>query len=268
MNILVLGAPKSGKSSLILQYVHSFFPEEYDASIEDTYTKRIAIKSTAIAINLFDAADTGEYSDLRNQRIDNADGIILVYSVSSKDSLDRLHQLYEDITRHRDSLPPIAIAGTKIDLEHEREVDRTIGERLSQEINSSFMEVSAKGNINVNEFFTSFAIRVYEDKINKLNLKENERKLKLQQSQMNMNQNNAAPPYNQQQQQQHHHQQNQNQNQNQNQQHYHQQQQQQQYDQNGPNSDFDHDNPREKNYNSLDHQPESKLDKGGCCIIM
>ncbi|ODV63873.1 P-loop containing nucleoside triphosphate hydrolase protein [Ascoidea rubescens DSM 1968] len=232
LNILVLGASQSGKSSLILQYVHSFFPEEYDANIEDTYTKRIAIKSTAIAINLFDAADTGEYSEMRNQRIDNADGIILVYSVCSKNSLDRLHQLYEDITRHRDFLPPIAIAGTKIDLEGEREIDGIIGEKLSKEINSSFMEVSAKGNINVNEFFTDFAIKVYEDKINKINVKENEKKLKQQQSQpqlkMNQNFSNTNSSYN----------------------------------------EPDHDNPREKNYNNLDNQEEPKLDKGGCCIIM
>ena len=51
---------------------------------------------------------------------------------------------------------PYTLAGTKCDLNNEREVEEEEGIKLSQENKIDFMETSAKNNINIMECINTF----------------------------------------------------------------------------------------------------------------
>ena len=82
-------------------------------------------------------------------------GFLLVFSITSKSSLNELAELREQITRIKDDENvPIVIVGNKSDLEEDRDVSRSRAFALSQQWgNSPDYETSARRRANVNEVF-------------------------------------------------------------------------------------------------------------------
>lgn len=82
-------------------------------------------------------------------------GFLLVFSITSKSSLNELAELREQITRIKDDENvPIVIVGNKSDLEEDRDVSRSRAFALSQQWgNSPYYETSARRRANVNEVF-------------------------------------------------------------------------------------------------------------------
>ncbi|ODV83046.1 hypothetical protein CANARDRAFT_226710 [[Candida] arabinofermentans NRRL YB-2248] len=161
LNVCTLGDTGSGKSSLILQYIESFFPETFDPTVEDYYNKSIEIDDKSYTLNILDTADT-DYIDenRRSNQLEQADVILLVYSITTLESFQSLILLHEKI---KNSLcdfnsKPIILIGSKNDLENQRQVSYQSGLKLSQELNlSRFLECSAKTTYNINEIFTEAA---------------------------------------------------------------------------------------------------------------
>lgn len=82
---------------------------------------------------------------------------ILVYSVSSRQSLEELKPIWQTIKEIKGTeLPniPVMLAGNKCDESPEiREVSATEGQAQAQTWGISFMETSAKTNHNVTQLF-------------------------------------------------------------------------------------------------------------------
>lgn len=83
-------------------------------------------------------------------------GFIVVYAINSVASWNELDSLRSSILRAKDaSSVPLVLVGNKCDLEHDRKITQEQGRSLAQQWNCSFVEASAKGNINVEEIFNS-----------------------------------------------------------------------------------------------------------------
>jgi Ras-related protein Rap-1B len=82
-------------------------------------------------------------------------GFLLVFSITSKSSLNELSELREQIVRIKeDENVPIVIVGNKSDLEEDRAVSRSRAFAVSQHWgNSPYYETSARRRANVNEVF-------------------------------------------------------------------------------------------------------------------
>ena len=82
-------------------------------------------------------------------------GFLLVFSITSKSSLNELSELREQIVRIKDDENvPIVIVGNKSDLEEDRAVSRSRAFAVSQHWgNSPYYETSARRRANVNEVF-------------------------------------------------------------------------------------------------------------------
>lgn len=83
----------------------------------------------------------------------NGQGFVLVYSITSQSTFNDLIDIKEQITRVKDMAidVPMVVVGNKCDLEDERLVSKQQGESLARSFGCTFLETSAKFQINVNE---------------------------------------------------------------------------------------------------------------------
>ncbi|PRP89016.1 hypothetical protein PROFUN_02294 [Planoprotostelium fungivorum] len=141
----------------------------YDPTIENSYRKQLNIDDETCMLDILDTAGQEEYAALRDQYIRSGQGFIIVYSITSAQSFQKLNGTYEQILRVKDvDSYPVVILGNKSDLEKDREVTTSDGKSFSDRISAPFFEASAKARINVEEPFKQLVreIRKYNPTAN------------------------------------------------------------------------------------------------------
>jgi small GTP-binding protein len=152
--LVILGAGGVGKSWITVQFVHSKFLVRYDPTIEDSYRKQVEVDGVACTVDILDTAGQEEYSALLDQFMKDGQGFLLIYSVTSVSSFEKLNELYQKVKRAPYPDLPIIVLANKCDLVDQREVSKEQGEEWAKQHGARFMEVSAKTNHNINEAFT------------------------------------------------------------------------------------------------------------------
>ncbi|GCB78233.1 GTP-binding protein Di-Ras2-like [Scyliorhinus torazame] len=152
--VVVFGAAGVGKSSLVLRFVRGTFRETYIPTIEDTYRQVISCDKNICTLQITDTTGSHQFPAMQRLSISKGHAFILVYSVTSKQSVEELQPIYEQICQIKGNIQniPIMLVGNKRD-ETQREVEATEGEALATKWMCSFMETSAKLNYNVQELF-------------------------------------------------------------------------------------------------------------------
>ena len=89
-------------------------------------------------------------------------GVIFLYDITKEKSLDDTIYCYNYMKDYIPNDAIIALVGNKIDLFEYGEITREKGEKIANEYNFLFDEVSAKDGANVNEFFNTLIQRIYE----------------------------------------------------------------------------------------------------------
>ncbi|KAL1682156.1 P-loop containing nucleoside triphosphate hydrolase protein [Schizophyllum commune] len=152
--IAVLGSRSVGKSSLVRQFIENEFQESYYPTIESSHTKTVKHNGTEYQLSIIDTAGQDEYSPLNSQHAIGIHGYVLVYSITSKNSLEMVRIVHEKIIDFCGVTDiPCVIVGSKSDLAQSRQVDAVEGEKVAHEHNAAWVETSAKNNVNVDKVF-------------------------------------------------------------------------------------------------------------------
>ncbi|GAA6059196.1 hypothetical protein JCM10212_005541 [Sporobolomyces blumeae] len=160
--VVVLGGGGVGKSALTVRFVHSLFVEKYDPTIEDSYRRTINVDGITVALEVLDTAGTEQFMSLHHMYIKSGDGFLLVFSLTSLESVSELHHLREQIQRIKEASNvsgqpqrvPIVLVGSKLDLVQERQVKREVAVELSKSWGGvPYYETSSRREINVEEVF-------------------------------------------------------------------------------------------------------------------
>ena len=164
--IIFVGDSGVGKTTMIKNLNEEPYKDLNESSIGiDFYSKKIKYKGTEIRLQIWDTAGQEKYRGLIPSYIRNAALIFLIYDISSKESFNNLTQWIEFINSYEKT--KIVLCGNKIDLENERKVSKTQGEKFAKEKNLVFHEVSALENINmIKMFYRCIAeLPYFDDKI-------------------------------------------------------------------------------------------------------
>jgi len=154
--LVVVGGGGVGKSALTIQFIQSHFVDDYDPTIEDSYRKQCVIDDEIALLDVLDTAGQDEYVAMREQYMQNGEGFLLVYSITSRDSFEEINTFHRQILRVKEEESfPVVIVGNKCDLEYERQVGMNEGRDLAKHFQCKFLETSAKDKINVDEAFVS-----------------------------------------------------------------------------------------------------------------
>ncbi|KAG6886487.1 hypothetical protein C0992_003735, partial [Termitomyces sp. T32_za158] len=100
-------------------------------------------------------AFTEEYATLRDQWVREGQGFILVYSIASRSTFDRLETFRQSMRRVKRGDPIFMLVGNKCDKTYEREVSKDEGAALARQFGCEFIETSAKTAQNVERLFTN-----------------------------------------------------------------------------------------------------------------
>lgn len=93
--------------------------------------------------------------------LNQAQGYLVVYSITSKSTLERAPDFVELVRRvNEGELPPSILVGNKCDLEITREVTKAEGQALADRLGMEFSEASAKNRINSDDIFYNVLRRV------------------------------------------------------------------------------------------------------------
>ncbi|XP_061481900.1 GTP-binding protein Di-Ras2 [Rhineura floridana] len=153
--VVVFGAGGVGKSSLVLRFVKGTFRDSYIPTIEDTYRQVISCDKSICTLQITDTTGSHQFPAMQRLSISKGHAFILVYSVTSRQSLEELKPIYEQICQIKGDIDsiPIMLVGNKNDEDHNREVQTSDGEAMAKKWKCAFMETSAKMNHNVKELF-------------------------------------------------------------------------------------------------------------------
>lgn len=92
---------------------------------------------------------------LNDSPISEGQGFILVYSIASRATFERLEVFRQSMLRVKRQKPIFMLVGNKADKQLEREVTREEGVQLAREFGCEFLETSAKTAQNVERLFTN-----------------------------------------------------------------------------------------------------------------
>lgn len=153
--VAVLGDGGVGKTALAVQFTLNCFVETYDPTIEDAYRKQLIVDNRMCFVEVIDTAGQEEYATLRDQWVREGQGFILVYSIASRVTFDRLEIFRQSMRRVKRGDPIFMLVGNKCDKTYEREVSKEEGAALARQFGCEFIETSAKTAQNVERLFTN-----------------------------------------------------------------------------------------------------------------
>jgi len=170
--LIVLGAGKVGKSSIIHRFLNNTFPEHYKPTVEDLHCRDYDINGTIIKVDVLDTAGDLAFPAMRRLSISTAHGFLLVFAVDNSMSFQEVKGIWEQVKEQRVNYQelPCVIVGNKSDKNSQREVSLEEIEEWarSEGMESSFMEVSAKDNRGIVHIFQKLLEQANIPEIRKL----------------------------------------------------------------------------------------------------
>ena len=154
--ILLIGDSKVGKTCLISRYAIGVFNEDYISTIGfDSRQKEEIINNEKVLVKIFDTAGQERFKSITANYLRNAEGVILVYDLTSTESFESLKFWIESIKNNlgNDEPIPIIIIGNKIDLEDARQINKSVAEKFAKDNNYKYFETSAKTGEGVDDAF-------------------------------------------------------------------------------------------------------------------
>ncbi|KPI91606.1 GTP-binding protein Rhes [Papilio xuthus] len=161
--IVVLGAAKVGKSSLITQFLYGTFSFKYKRTIEEMHHGDFNVSGVRLTLDILDTSGAYEFPAMRTLSMQSADAFILVYDITDANSFAEVRALRDQIHEVKASTAvPIVVVGNKVDLAEtgEREVEfHTTESVVTVDWENGFVEGSAKDNINVSQIFKELLVQ-------------------------------------------------------------------------------------------------------------
>ncbi|XP_066256425.1 ras-related protein Rap-1 isoform X1 [Euwallacea similis] len=153
--IVMMGAAKVGKSSLISQFLYGTFSSKYKRTVEEMHHGDFNVQGVHLTLDILDTSGAYEFPAMRALSISSADAFVLVYDVTDANTFEEARALRDQIHETKCSANvPIVVVGNKIDLTGNREVDTATTESVvTVDWENGFVEASAKENVNVSKVF-------------------------------------------------------------------------------------------------------------------
>ena len=161
---ILIGDSETGKSSFLIRFCSNDFLDVFLTTIGiDKQTKLIKVFDINIRLVLWDTAGQERFKSLPGKYYQNADGILILYDVSKKNSFENVKSWMEDIKTNigENNKTNIFLIGNKVDLE--REVSKEEGTQMAKDLGINYFECSNKLNLNVNEIMSHMILNCYDN---------------------------------------------------------------------------------------------------------
>lgn len=154
LKVIVVGDSGVGKTSIVGRYTDKY-SEKSKPTIAASFSSRTEIiDNFKITFNIWDTAGTERYRSVNQIFYKQAYICLLVYDITKKDSFESLRSYWHGVVRENSTTGIIfGLAGNKVDLMENEEVEKNEVENFSQEIHAVFRLTSALNNISIDDLF-------------------------------------------------------------------------------------------------------------------
>uniref|UniRef100_A0A8C3CX10 Ras-related protein Rab-44 n=1 Tax=Cairina moschata TaxID=8855 RepID=A0A8C3CX10_CAIMO len=167
-NVLFVGDSHVGKTSFLYRLHANTFNPHLAATVGlDYQVKSLIVDNKHFALRLWDSAGQERYHSITKQFFRKADGVVLMYDITSQYSFADVRYWLSCIQEGADDGVTILLLGNKTDCATERQVPTQEAERLAEEYQLIFYECSAASGHNVAESMVSLirSLKVREDQL-------------------------------------------------------------------------------------------------------
>uniref|UniRef100_A0A1D1XC56 Ras-related protein RABC2a n=1 Tax=Anthurium amnicola TaxID=1678845 RepID=A0A1D1XC56_9ARAE len=162
--ILLIGDSGVGKSSLLVSFISNQADDLAPTIGVDFKIKLLTIGGKRLKLTIWDTAGQEKFRTLTSSYYRGAQGIILVYDVTRRETFTNLSDVWAKEIELYSTIPDCIkiLVGNKVDKESERMVTREEGITLAKEYGCLFLECSAKTRENVEKCFDELALKILE----------------------------------------------------------------------------------------------------------
>ncbi|XP_078500260.1 ras-related protein Rab-44 [Lissotriton helveticus] len=166
--VLFIGNSSVGKSSFLYRVHDGIFRPEINATIGLDYRiKTLIVDNKRFALQMWDTAGQERYHSITKQFFRKADGIVLMYDVTSAHSFTAVRYWLDCIKESVGDSVLILLLGNKIDCASGRQVSTNEGKQLAQMNRLLFHECSAAADLNISLSIIHLAraLKEHEDRL-------------------------------------------------------------------------------------------------------
>nr|XP_014430176.1 ras-related protein Rab-44 isoform X2 [Pelodiscus sinensis] len=167
-NVLFVGDSNVGKTSFLYRLHEDSFNPNLTATVGVDYrVKNLFVDNKCFALRLWDTAGQERYHSVTKQFFRKADGVVLMYDVTSAYSFADVRYWLTCIQEGAGDGIVILLLGNKTDCGAERQVSTEEGEHLAKEYELLFYECSAASGHQVSEsmFGLARSLKAHEDRL-------------------------------------------------------------------------------------------------------
>ena len=155
IQIIVLGNSYVGKTCFILRFKDNNFSEEYMPTFgKEKYFKTIKINNREYNICISDTNGNEKYREKTINKLKFFDGIILVYDITNKKSIEDNHFWIQQIIENIGDKFPFIICANKCELNNKKNISISEVEEYTKKYSIPFFEINNKDGININKAFS------------------------------------------------------------------------------------------------------------------
>uniref|UniRef100_A0A914KUQ9 Uncharacterized protein n=2 Tax=Meloidogyne TaxID=189290 RepID=A0A914KUQ9_MELIC len=164
--IVLVGDSAVGKTCVLHRFCYNRFKPLFCATIGVDFTvKTMSIDDRLVALQLWDTAGQERFRSITKQYFRKADGVILMYDVTSETSFVNVRNWIESVRNGVDDGCILCLVGNKVDL-YPNEQSRTItfghGKDLADEFGMMFFETSAFTGQGIKECMETIATKLQQ----------------------------------------------------------------------------------------------------------
>ncbi|KAM6972619.1 rho-related GTP-binding protein RhoH [Aplochiton taeniatus] len=153
-----------GKTALLVRFTSETYPDRYVPTVYENAGVEVYMDGVPISLGLWDTSGNDVFKSVRSMSYQQADVVLLCYSVANPTSLANVRQKWMGDVRHNLPRVPVLVVATQTDQREmgshrENCTSSTDGRRVAQEVRAKgYVECSSLSNRGVQQVF-EFAVR-------------------------------------------------------------------------------------------------------------
>ena len=164
--ILTLGESSVGKTCILRRFVEGqFFKNQLSTIGIDFKAKTLQVGGHDIRLKIWDTAGEERFRNITAQYYKGAEGIILVFDLTKRESFDKINDWMNQIKSNTkaDEIS-IVLLGNKKDAVNERVISFEEGKERADQFNVKFFETSALDGSGIEDAFQTLAQDIMDKK--------------------------------------------------------------------------------------------------------
>jgi small GTP-binding protein len=161
IKIVLLGEANVGKTSLLYRWIENKFRENYKSTLGVNLLKKdMNITGYGeVSAQIWDLGGQESFKSLRRLYLEGANGALLLYDVTNKESYEKLEEWILSFKQDREN-EPIILIGNKSDLKDKIKIKDKDANEFAKKNNMDIIITSAKTGENVEKSFIELTTKI------------------------------------------------------------------------------------------------------------